>query len=327
LIVVCGEALIDRIPSTLPPPLAGEGREGARGTDSPGGGPFTTARALARLGIPTQFLGRLSTDRYGRQLKELLVADGGDLSLTSFGPEPTTLAIADVDRDGHAAYRFMFDGTSAPNLTPQMVPASFAADVTALHVGTLGLVFEPVATTLAGLVEREHKNLLVMVDPNIRPSALPPVAPSPHAGEGRGGGYRARLDRIISQSTIVKASDADVTWLYPDLDLHSAARALLACGPRLVVVTLGADGAFAVQSEGEVEAAAPVVKVIDTIGAGDAFGAALLAWLRDHLRLSPDLHLERGELEDALEFACLVASITCTRAGADPPHRADLHRL
>ena len=317
MIVVCGEALIDRLP--LPPPLAGEG-EGGGPVDSPGGGPFTTARALARLGIPTQFLGRLSTDAFGQQLRDLLVADGGDLSLTSFGPEPTTLAMADVDRDGHAVYRFVIDGTSAPNLTPQMVPTSFAPDVNALHVGTLGLVFEPVATTLAGVVEREHGKLLVMVDPNIRPSAL--------LAEGRvgaGSGYRARLDRVIAQSTIVKASDADVTWLYPDLDLHSAARVLLASGPRLVVVTLGAEGAFAVQSEGEVQVAAPAVKVVDTIGAGDAFGAALLTWLRDHLRLSPDLRLQRGELEDALEFACLVASITCTRAGADPPHRADLN--
>ena len=304
MIVVCGEALIDLVPSP-------DGQQ--RGT--PGGGPFTTARALARLGVPTQFLGRLSTDAFGQQLKNLLAADGGDLSLTSFGPEPTTMAIADVDHDGHAAYRFVIDGTSAPNLTSQMVPSSFAADVTALHVGTLGLVFEPVATTLAGLVEREYRNLLVMVDPNIRPASVSGAA-----------GYRARLDRIIAQSTIVKASDADVTWLYPDLDLHSAARALLATGPSLVVVTLGAEGAFAVQFEGEVRAAAPAVKVVDTIGAGDAFGAALLAWLRDHLRLSPDLDLERGELQDALEFACLVASITCTRAGADPPWRAELDR-
>jgi fructokinase len=144
---------------------------------------------------------------------------------------------------------------------------------------------------------------------------------------GRGGGFRARLDRVIAQSTIVKASDADITWLYPELDLHSAARDLLACGPRLVVVTLGADGAFAVQSEGEVQAAAPVVNIVDTIGAGDAFGAALLAWLRDHLRLSPDLKLKREELQDALEFACLVASITCTRAGADPPWRTELDRV
>ena len=314
MIVVCGEALIDLVPSD-------DGQQ--RGT--PGGGPFTTARALARLGIPTQFLGRLSTDAFGRQLRDLLATDGADLSLTSFGPEPTTLAMADVDRDGHAAYRFVIDGTSAPNLTPQMVPASFAHDVNALHVGTLGLVFEPIAATIAGLVEREHENLLVMVDPNIRPSALGNFPPPP-AGEGQGGGYLARLDRIMAQSTIVKASDADMEWLCPGVKLESAARALFGRGPSLVVVTLGADGAFGVCAGTEVRVPAPVVEVVDTIGAGDAFGAGLLAWLYDHDRLNRDLRLDREELHAALEFACLVASITCTRAGAEPPRRAELTR-
>jgi fructokinase len=179
------------------------------------------------------------------------------------------MAMADVDRVGHAAYRFVSDGTSAPNLTRQMVPASLSPDVKALHVGTLGLVFEPMATTVAGLVEREHRNRPVMVDPNIRPSDVPD---------------RSRLDRIMAQSTIVKASDDDVTWLYPGLDLEAAARTLLARGPRLVVVTMS-----------------------------------------DHDQLHRDLHLDRDELHAALEFACLVASITCTRAGADPPRRAELN--
>jgi len=300
VIVVCGEALIDQIPSP-------NGRQ----RETPGGGPFTTARALARLGIPTQFLGRLSTDAFGQQLRDLLAADGADLSLTSFGPEPTTLAIAEVAADGHAAYRFVIDVTSGSNLTRQMVPATFSPDVKALHVGTLGLVFEPVATTVADLVEREHRKRLVMVDPNIRPSAV---------------SNRSRLDRILAQSTIVKASDADVTWLYPELDLQSAARALLARGPALVVVTLGSEGAFGVCSGTQVRAAAPSVDVVDTIGAGDAFGAALLAWLSDHDRLDRDLHLDPEELRAALEFACLVASITCTRAGANPPWRSELVR-
>jgi fructokinase len=298
MVVVCGEALIDRLP----------------GTDSPGGGPYNTARALARLGVPTQFLGRLSTDAFGQQLRDLLAADGADLSLTSFGPEPTTLAIAAVDPDGYAAYRFIVEGTSAPNFTRPMLPASLSSGVRALHVGTLGLVFEPMATTIAGLIKREHENLLVMVDPNIRAAALNGAA-----------GYRARLDRIVAESTIVKASDADFAWLYPEAELESAARALLGRGPSLVVVTLGADGAFGVGAGTEVRVPAPVVDVVDTIGAGDAFGAGLLAWLYDHDRLSRDLHLDRKELHAALEFACLVASITCTRAGADPPRRAELH--
>src|ERR1700730_5048998 len=138
MVVVCGEALIDRIVGVV---------------DSPGGGPFTTPRALARLGVPAQFLGHLSRDAFGDQVRDLLAADGADLAMTSVGPEPTTLAIAEVNRDGHAAYRFVSDGTAAPNLTSQMVPASFGPDVNALHVGTLGLVFEPIATTIAALVD------------------------------------------------------------------------------------------------------------------------------------------------------------------------------
>ena len=298
MVVVCGEALIDR-------------RVG--GADTPGGGPFNTARTLARLGIPTQCLGRLSSDAFGQRLRDLLAADGADLAMTSFGPEPTTLAIADVNPQGHAAYRFVSDGTSAPNLTTTMVPASFGSDVNALHVGTLGLVFEPIARTIAALVDREHAKRLIMIDPNIRPTAVNGAV-----------GYRARLDRVIAQSTIVKASDADVAWLYPQLDRTQAARTLLASGPTLVVVTLGPDGAVGMTASAEVRVPAPVVRVVDTIGAGDAFGAAILAWLRDHGRLSRDLRLDRDDLQAALAFASLVASITCTRPGADPPWRSEV---
>jgi fructokinase len=115
-----------------------------------------------------------------------------------------------------------------------------------------------------------------------------------------------------------------VAWLFPTLPLLEAARVLLASGPRLVVITLGAEGAFGISADAEVRVPAPAVQVVDTIGAGDAFGAALLAWLHDHGRLSRDLRLEREELREALEFACLVAALTTTRAGADPPRRSEL---
>jgi len=301
LIVVCGEALIDLSTSD------GHLRE------TPGGGPFNTARALARLGTPTQFLGRLSTDAFGQKMRDLLTADGVDPALTVSGPEPTTQSIADVSPDGHAQYRFVVDGTSAPNLTPEMLPASLDPAVKALHVGTLGLALQPIATTIAALVDHEHTKRLVMVDPNIRPTVVTGTTD-----------YRSRLDRIIAQSTILKASDADVAWLFPELERLAAARALLARGPKLVVVTLGAEGAIGMTASAEVRVLAPAVQVVDTIGAGDAFGAALLAWLNDHGKLSRDLRLEHDELRAALEFACLVASLTCTRPGADPPWRAEL---
>ena len=301
MIVVCGEALIDMVTT---------GDSTRRPT--PGGGPFNTARALARLEAPAAFLGHFSTDEFGRMLADQLAADGASLALATFGPEPTTIAIANIGGDGLAEYEFLIQGTSAPNLTRDMIPAELPVDVKAVHLGTLGLVLEPMASSLAALVRREHGRRLVILDPNIRPV----LTTDPQ--------YRPRLDSLISQSTIVKASDADLDWLFQGLDRMAAARALLARGPKMVVVTLGAKGAIGVTASAEVRVPAPAVRVVDTIGAGDAFGAALLAWLHDHGRLSRDLRLDREELRAALEFACLVASITCTRPGADPPRRAEL---
>ena len=301
MIVVCGEALIDMVTT---------GDSTRRPT--PGGGPFNTARALARLEAPAAFLGHFSTDEFGRMLADQLAADGASLALATFGPEPTTIAVANIGGDGLAEYEFLIQGTSAPNLTLDMIPAELPAQVKAVHLGTLGLVLDPMAKSLAALVRREHRRRLVMLDPNIRPI----LTTDPQ--------YRPRLDSLISQSTIVKASDADLDWLFPGLDRMAAARALLARGPKMVVVTLGAKGAVGMTASAEVRVPAPAVRVVDTIGAGDAFGAALLAWLHDHGRLSRDLRLDREELRAALEFACLVASITCTRPGADPPRRAEL---
>ncbi len=304
MIVVCGEALIDMISN-------GDGTQ----QSAPGGGPFNTARALARLGVPTAFLGRLSDDVFGRELAELLKADGANLQLASVGSEPTTIAMAEVDSNGLAEYQFLVQGTSAPNLTPEMVPERFGLEVTALHFGTLGLVLEPMASTLMQLMISERGRRLVMLDPNIRIGLVPDSE------------YRDLLYIAISQSTIVKASEADLAWLYPGLDHEEAADRILSEGVSLVVVTLGARGAFGAHRDARLSVDAPYVEVVDTIGAGDAFGAALMAWLYDHHLLSVDLSLSPDELRAALKFACLVAALTCARAGADPPTRADLQNL
>ncbi len=304
MIVVCGEALIDMISN-------GDGTQ----KSAPGGGPFNTARALARLGVPTAFLGRLSNDVFGRELAELLKADGASLQLASFGSEPTTIAMAEVDSDGFAEYQFQVQGTSAPNLTPEMVPERFGPEVTALHFGTLGLVLEPMASTLVQLMISQRGRRLVMLDPNIRIGLVPDSE------------YRDLLHVAISQSTIVKASEADLAWLYPGLGHEEAADRILSEGVSLVVVTLGARGAFGAHRGARLTVDAPHVEVVDTIGAGDAFGAGLMAWLYDHHLLSVDLSLSPDELRAALEFACLVAALACTRAGADPPTRADLQNL
>jgi fructokinase len=301
MIVVCGEALIDVIHN-------GDGTQRA----APGGGPFNTARALARLGAPSAFLGRLSNDSFGRQLAGSLEADGVSLELASVGPEPTTIAIASVDSEGLAEYEFLVQGTSAPNLTLDVIPAHLNGDVQALHLGTLGLVLEPMASTLVELLRRERDGRLIIVDPNVRVGLIPDVD------------YRERLEAVLCQSTIVKASDADLAWLYPDMSYQRAAERLLEEGVTLVVVTLGAEGAFAAHRDLRVAVEAAHVQVVDTIGAGDAFGAGLLAWLHDHGAVTPDLRLEEAELRLAVGFACLAAGLTCARAGADPPWRWEM---
>jgi fructokinase len=304
VIVVCGEALIDVIRNR-------DSTERA----APGGGPFNTTRALARLGVPTAFLGHLSDDQFGRELSELLVADGASVALASVGPEPTTVAHADVDSRGAAEYQFVVDGTSAPNLTAEMLPASFAPDVNGICVGSLGLVLEPMAGTVVELVRRERGRRLIMLDPNIRVGLVNDLD-----------NYRARLLSVIAAATVVKASDSDLAWIEPESDYRSAAQHMLDQGVRMVAITLGAQGAFGAHRDLQIHVPAPPVQVVDTIGAGDAFGAGLLAWLHDHDLIRPDLKLDEKQLQAGLDYACLAAALTCTRAGADPPWKREMTR-
>lgn len=301
MIVVCGEALIDVIHN-------GDGVERA----VPGGGPFNTARALARLGVPTSFLGHLSDDHFGRELAQLLKSDGASLDLATFGPEKTTIAMADVDSEGLAEYQFLVEGTSAPELTSSMLPDRLSPEVNALHLGTLGMVLEPMASTLLEFIHRQRNARVVMLDPNIRAGLIPDDV------------YRERLRDAVSHSTIVKASEDDLLWMFPGVGYRDAAEQLLSKGVRLVVVTLGAAGSFGAHRDLRIHVDAVPVELVDTIGAGDAFGAALLAWLHDHGNLKPELTLDSEELLASLRYAGVAAAITCSRAGADPPWKREM---
>ena len=299
MIAVCGEALVDFV----------------GGVPHPGGGPFNTARALARLDVPTAFLGRLSTDAYGQELARLLREDGVDISMASRGAEPTTAATVTVDSRGVAAYAFNIAGTSAPNLTTEMLPERLDHSVRGIHLGTLGLLLEPIASTLIELVTNESAERLVMLDPNIRQVLL---------GDD-GNEYRVRLESVIAMSTIVKASEDDLAWLYPELDYPAALKRILRNERvELAVATLGPNGAYAATRLATVHVRAPDVTVIDTIGAGDAFGAALLAWLNDRNMIGPVLQLDKPQLESIVGFACSVSALCCRRAGADSPRPEDL---
>lgn len=299
-ILVAGEALYDlvvRDDTTVPELHAG-------------GGPFNTARTVGRLRQPVAFLGRVSTDRLGTALGRILAADGVDLGTVVRTDDPTTLALAELDTGGAAKYRFYHTGTSAPGLTSEAALNALPASVDALCVGTLGLVLEPMAIALETVVQKLTGSALIAVDPNCRPSLIPDAD-----------AYRQRLRRVLASTDLVKISDEDLAWLSPRSTALDAARALLELGPRVVLLTQGRDGATVLVAGAEVPVPAPVTEVIDTIGAGDAFLGAFLAWWQSH-RLSRDELHSIDVVVKATRFACVVAAWTCARAGASPPRIA-----
>jgi fructokinase len=309
--VVAGEALVDLVAPDAGAPEEAE-RVGGDVHTFPGGGPFNTARTLGRLGQAVAFLGRLSTDGFGRRLERILAADGVALPTVARTDEPTTLALAELDADRVASYRFYTEGTAAPGLTPDAALAALPEDVDMLHVGTLGLALEPIATAIEAVVDRIAGVAMVMVDPNVRPWAIA----HPHA-------YRRRLDRLLPRAHVLKVSEADMRWIEPNREPLPALRALLKRGPLLGLLTRGSAGSVVVTRTSDTGVPAVPVKVVDTIGAGDAFGGGFLAWWREHaLGLA---HLERLDLViEATAFASRVAALTCSRRGAEPPFRSEL---
>ena len=301
VILVGGEALYD---------LVYDGDEDLQG--HPGGAAFNTARTIGRLGQPVAYLGRLSTDRFGTRLERMLAADGVRLDAVVRTDEPTTLALAELDETGSARYRFYERATSAPGLTPEAALAALPPAVGILHVGTLGLALEPMATAYEAVVEELGAEALVMVDPNVRPWVI-----------GDADAYRRRLRRVLARSDVVKVSEEDLAWLEPQRSAAAAARMLLQGGPRVVLLTRGGDGVQVVTGAGDVPVPAAKVDVVDTIGAGDAFGGGFLAWWRSQ-GLGRDQLEDQDAVVEAARFGTLVAARTVQRPGASPPF---LHEL
>ena len=298
MIVVAGEALVDLVIDTEGAVLA-----------KLGGGPYNVARTIGRLGHPVTFLGALSYDRFGSQLFARLAADGVSADATVRTDLPTTLASAELNDKGAATYRFYLGGTSAPSL--DVVPAAAEAPE-AVHAGTLGLVLEPMASTLIEYLLGLPSDTLVMIDPNCRAGVVTDRA-----------AYVRRVDEACRRADVVKVSNDDTEYMSPGTPPLVYARSLVARGVALVLVTLGAEGTWAVTAGGEQLVPARRIEVADTIGAGDSFGGGFLTWWLD-------AGLGRAQLGDqslvaqATEAAQEVAAITCQRIGADPPWRAEL---
>ncbi|MDJ0771089.1 MAG: PfkB family carbohydrate kinase [Ilumatobacter sp.] len=297
MIIVAGEALIDLV-------IEPDGSA----TAALGGAPYNTARVCGRLDADVAFAGAISVDRFGTMLADQLSADGVSLERAVRCELPTTLAAAELDERGAATYRFYIDATSAPSYD---VPIEIGeGDV--LFAGGLGLVLEPMATCLESSINVAHGRAVVMIDVNCRPRIVPDREQ-----------YVARVLRLLANADIVKVSDEDLAYLMPEDEPLDAARAVLESGARAVLVTAGAEAVQVLCREGETTVPVPAVDVVDTIGAGDAFGGGFLAWWTASEHTSTDL--ERLEtLTAATAAAITVSGVVCQRRGADAPRRAEL---
>lgn len=281
-----------------------------------GGSPLNVAIALARLGARVEFAGKVSTDFFGRFLAATLNGEGVGTRFLARSPAPTTLAFVTLE-GGEPSFSFYGRGAADTLLQPADVSKE-VSQTAFLHFGSISLLHAPTSTTILDLVERLRGRAVLSFDPNIRPGL---VDDEP--------AYRRLLDRAFRASDIIKLSRNDAAWLMPDRPVETAAAALLERGPVLAVVTLGAQGCYAASRSLQRRIPAPEVRVVDSVGAGDAFTAGLLVRLEEQ-SISSRAGLElltEPVLDGALRFAAAAATLSCARAGSNPPRREEVASL
>jgi len=306
MILCCGEALIDMLPRRL-----------AGGEDVflpvPGGAAFNTAIALGRLGQDVGLFSGISTDMFGQQLLSRLHESMVDTGNVVASDRPTTLAFVRL-REGVAEYSFFDENSAGKHLHADQLPEP-AKPVDALLFGGISLISEPCGTAYEALALDYSNRAVIMFDPNIRPGFVSDET-----------AYRDRLKRLLRIGSVIKVSDEDLAWLAPGQSFDSVASRWISDGAVLVVLTRGAAGCRARTRSLDVEMAADQVTVVDSVGAGDAFNAGLLAALRQtgHLCIDKIADLDRTTLSEALGFASKVAARTLGRIGADPPWKSEI---
>jgi fructokinase len=302
VIVIGGEALVDLVD------------DGGTPRSVAGGGPFNTAIAFGRLGVRVGFLGTISRDGDGQMLAQRLLDAGVDTSFVRWSDAPTPRAVVHHLGDGRNEYTFHLEGTSLADLRPNELPV-LAGEAWAVYVGTLALAIDPPASAYEALVDREAGRRQIVLDPNVRPAIFGDVAV-----------YRRRFERLGRLADIVKLSEDDAAWIYPGLRAEDVVGLILELGPRVVALTRGENGAIAGSNGAVVEIAGISVDVVDTVGAGDSFGAAFIAALVDEGAFGPQAMrgADEGVLARAVSYAVAASAITCTRRGATPPSRKEI---
>jgi fructokinase len=320
MIVCCGEALIDMVRADFPG--RGEGF-----LPLPGGSPYNTAIAIGRLGAPAAFWGRLSRDFFGSMLVKRLTDNQVSAELLIRSAETTTLAFVRLEAGKEPEYLFYTQGSADRSLRPADIPEKLPPGTRCVLFGSIAMTMEPAASTIESLIIREGGRgadaPVISLDPNVRSFMI--------AGREA---YVRRFEGWLPFVTIAKISAADFDFIYPGRGLEKSLEKTLSLGPRLAVTTLGSRGALALlrRDDGSIlRVNAPVVEVpvVDTIGAGDTFHGAFLAWLETHGKMSRSAiaALSEADLYDAVFFANKAASLVCAKQGADPPTLAEVEAL
>ncbi|MFP5347086.1 MAG: carbohydrate kinase family protein [Actinomycetes bacterium] len=298
-VLVVGEALVDVV------------RRPDGGVDEyPGGSPANVALALARLGRPTQLLTHIGDDARGVLVRNHLAASGVQLVEGSVTSAPTSTAVATLDASGGATYTFDLEWSLPRTPLP--------ANPLAVHTGSIAAVLQPGAATVERILRGARGNATTSYDPNLRPQLM-----------GSPTDVRPHVESLVASSDIVKLSEEDATWLAPEMHPFELLERWLGLGPAIVVLTRGGDGLTAVCRDGRVSVPSEPVRVVDTVGAGDTATAGLLdaLWSAGLLggaareRLAA---IDPADLQDVLAHAARVAAVTVSRAGANPPTRAEL---
>ena len=294
---ICGEVLIDLIP------------RGEKKIAIVGGGPANTAKALALLGFDSYFIDGISSDAYGEKAKTELLYAGVNLKYANFTNKPTCTADVSLDSAGVASYVFAIDGSATFDFSHDWLPDPLEIKPAVLQIGTLATIVEPAATILLEWARKVATVAPIVFDPNVRSSVVSDRTK-----------YQAAVARWTAISAVIKVSEDDLAWLYPEREQLDIAAQWLNEGAALVIITKGSYGLIGITKEGSVTVPGVKVEVADTVGAGDTVGAIVVEAIVE--RGLAALH---GEvLREVLTRAAKAASITCSRAGANPPTRAEI---
>ena len=307
-VLVIGEALVDVVHG-----INGEIK------NIPGGSPANTAVALARLGTKTYMKARTSTDQFGTEIRNYLTSQNINLDYSLVVKNPSSVVNALIQKDGSAKYEANLRGAADYGWTYEELDQVIDPDIQIVQLGSLTSYIEPGATNVEKWFSklRQSNKYLLTFDPNIR---------HPLDGENEVD-VRSRAKKLASLSHVVKASDEDLNWIFSNNNPQDSATNIIESGASLVVVTLGKKGAFAVNKKLEiVEVKANEIAVIDTIGAGDTFAAALITQLLENSLINKNAldNLSSDDLTEILTNCSAVSAITCSRQGANPPHRHEV---